>query len=76
MVDESGEDYLYPADYFVATDLPTSVRRVFSISVSGSEPMVTHSGPLPAGSPAAAPHGASENGLYVACAQPPSLDSR
>ena len=27
IVDESGEDYLYPASMFVATELPASVRR-------------------------------------------------
>lgn len=27
VVDESGEDYLYPAEYFVAVDLPGSVIK-------------------------------------------------
>jgi hypothetical protein len=27
VVDESGEDYLYPAEYFVFVDLPTSVEK-------------------------------------------------
>ena len=27
IVDESGEDYLYPADRFVEIDLPTDVRK-------------------------------------------------
>jgi hypothetical protein len=27
IVDESGEDYLYPASYFVAVELPRSVER-------------------------------------------------
>ena len=36
------------------------------IPVSGNEQMVTHSGPFPAGSPAAAALAASENGHYVA----------
>jgi len=35
------------------------------VTVSGSEPMVTHAGPFPAGPPAAATLAASENGLYV-----------
>ncbi len=26
IVDESGEDYLYPADYFIALRLPASVK--------------------------------------------------
>ena len=30
VVDESGEGYLYPADYFVALRLPTSVRAALS----------------------------------------------
>ncbi len=27
VIDESGEDYLYPADYFVVIDLPPAVER-------------------------------------------------
>lgn len=27
VVDESGEDYLYPADYFVMVELPQEVRK-------------------------------------------------
>lgn len=27
VVDESGEDYLYPKQFFVAVELPASVRR-------------------------------------------------
>lgn len=27
VVDESGEDYLYPNEYFASIDLPISVRR-------------------------------------------------
>jgi len=27
VVDESGEDYLFPSDYFVAVDLPASLRQ-------------------------------------------------
>ena len=27
VVDESGEDYLYPADYFVLVELPRSVEK-------------------------------------------------
>ncbi|HYS89183.1 MAG TPA: hypothetical protein VEN78_29870 [Bradyrhizobium sp.] len=27
VLDESGDDYLYPGDYFVSLELPTSVRR-------------------------------------------------
>ncbi len=27
VIDESGEDYLYPADYFVAIELPKPAKR-------------------------------------------------
>jgi hypothetical protein len=30
VIDESGEDYLYPADYFVLIDVPVAARRVLS----------------------------------------------
>ncbi len=30
VVDESGEDYLYPAEYFVLIDVPTAARRALS----------------------------------------------
>jgi hypothetical protein len=30
VVDESGEDYLYPSDYFVAVELPQAAARVFA----------------------------------------------
>jgi hypothetical protein len=30
VVDESGEDYLYPEDYFVAIDLPEAAERAFA----------------------------------------------
>ena len=30
IIDESGESYLYPADYFVELRLPTSVRAALS----------------------------------------------
>ncbi|HEX9654692.1 MAG TPA: hypothetical protein VGA99_13365 [bacterium] len=29
VIDESGEDYLYPSDYFVPIDLPDEVEKVF-----------------------------------------------
>lgn len=32
IIDESGEDYLYPADYFVPIELPKSVKEVFSLT--------------------------------------------
>ena len=32
VIDESGEDYLYPADYFVPIELPQGVEKVFSLA--------------------------------------------
>ncbi len=29
VIDESGEDYLYPADYFVAIDVPQAALGIF-----------------------------------------------
>jgi hypothetical protein len=31
VVDESGEDYLYPAEYFVLIELPQALKKVFSV---------------------------------------------
>jgi hypothetical protein len=41
IIDESGEDYLYPADYFVMIELPREVVRVLNKSFSqGVQPAV------------------------------------
>lgn len=32
VIDESGEDYLYPADFFVTIELPRSVEEAFSLA--------------------------------------------
>ncbi len=32
VIDESGEDYLYPADYFVAIELPQAIEKVFALA--------------------------------------------
>jgi hypothetical protein len=32
IIDESGEDYIYPADYFVLIDLPSDAERVLRSS--------------------------------------------
>jgi hypothetical protein len=32
VIDEPGEDYLYPADYFVPIELPQGVDKVFSLA--------------------------------------------
>lgn len=31
VIDESGEDYLYPVDYFIPIELPEEATRVFSL---------------------------------------------
>ena len=33
VVDESGEDYLYPAEFFAPTELPQSIRRAVLAAV-------------------------------------------
>ncbi len=33
VIDESGEDYLYPADYFVPVELPREAERALSPSL-------------------------------------------
>jgi hypothetical protein len=32
VVDESGEDYLYPEDYFTAIELPRAAMKAFTIA--------------------------------------------
>jgi hypothetical protein len=32
VVDESGEDYLYPAEYFVAIELPRALEEVLALA--------------------------------------------
>ena len=34
IIDESGEDYLYPAEYFVLVELPSKMARALSASFS------------------------------------------
>ena len=41
VIDESGEDYLYPADYFVLLDLPRDVTAAIDESFASSD---QHSG--------------------------------
>ncbi len=36
VIDESSEDYLYPADYFVLVDLPRNIARSLNKSLSCS----------------------------------------
>jgi hypothetical protein len=37
VIDESGEDYIYPADYFVLLDLPREVVLAIDRSFTGSD---------------------------------------
>ncbi|HMF16764.1 MAG TPA: hypothetical protein VKE98_06120 [Gemmataceae bacterium] len=37
VIDESGEDYLYPADYFVLVELPGSTARTLKKSYSRAQ---------------------------------------
>jgi hypothetical protein len=32
VIDESGEDYLYPVDYFVTIELPQAVEQAFALA--------------------------------------------
>jgi hypothetical protein len=32
VVDESGEDYVYPADYFVPIELPRALEKAFALA--------------------------------------------
>lgn len=32
VVDESGEDYLYPSDYFIAVELPQPVQQALALA--------------------------------------------
>ena len=32
VIDESGEDYMYPAEYFVPVELPEAVERAFALA--------------------------------------------
>ena len=33
VVDESGEDYLYPSDFFIPIDLPKPIERALALSM-------------------------------------------
>ncbi len=37
IVDETGEDYLYPASYFVLIDIPREVEQIFTLSTLPAE---------------------------------------
>jgi hypothetical protein len=36
VIDDSGEDYLYPADYFVLLELPQKAKRAWTATRQGS----------------------------------------
>ena len=36
VIDNEGEDYLYPAEYFVLLDLPDEIERALSRAARGS----------------------------------------
>jgi hypothetical protein len=36
VIDESGEDYLYPADYFVSVELPARAKRALATQVTST----------------------------------------
>ena len=40
VIDESGEDYLYPAAYFAAIDLPRPIVRAMNKSYRAAQPAV------------------------------------
>jgi hypothetical protein len=42
VIDESGEDYLYPAEYFVPAALPLAITRVPASSASEAVPPKAH----------------------------------
>ena len=37
IIDESGEDYLYPADFFVPISVPEAVTKFFELSTQAKE---------------------------------------
>ena len=48
VVDESGEDYLYPADYFVSLELPPKAKRAWTTTRSVAKRQSSSSKPLQA----------------------------
>jgi hypothetical protein len=33
VIDESGEDYLFPADFFISIDLPKPIEQALNVAV-------------------------------------------
>ena len=46
VIDESGEDYLYPAHYFVAVELPQKAKRAWTASRSPARRRSSSNKPL------------------------------
>ncbi len=46
VIDESGEDYLYPADYFVFVELPQKVKRAWRATRSPAKLRSSSTKPL------------------------------
>ena len=46
VIDESGEDYLYPSQYFVALELPQKAKRAWASSRSSAKRRSPSSKPL------------------------------
>jgi hypothetical protein len=46
VIDESGEDYLYPADYFVSVELPQKAKRAWTAKRSLARRWRSSSKPL------------------------------
>ena len=47
VIDESGEDYLYPAHYFVAVDLPPKAKRAWTAAATRRLPRRARSSTRP-----------------------------
>jgi hypothetical protein len=46
VIDESGEDYLYPADYFVFVELPQKAKRAWSATPGPAQRRSSSNKPL------------------------------
>ena len=46
VIDDSGEDYLYPAHYFVALELPQKAKRAWTASRDPAKPRSSGNKPL------------------------------
>jgi hypothetical protein len=42
VIDESGEDYLYPADYFVFVELPQKAKRAWTVTRRPAKPRLSN----------------------------------